>query len=189
VESAVTSTSSEAVESAQPTTRPWRARRPRTGSHQHLKPESDIEKSATGSETEIENHPPARRPGRRPKTPLMDQVGEAYLHLHDWDWLQECELARLPEVQQLVNPRQVMAEAQALRNLLIEAARRVMIDLATMPDKSGVREFLERHLEGKNVSEIARELGVSREWVNRGYRREAFRLAGMQFVTMVSRES
>jgi hypothetical protein len=120
----------------------------------------------------------------------MDQVIEAYLHLHDWDWLQECEPARLPEVQQIINPRQVMAEAQALRrNLLIEAARQVIVDLAGVPDKSGVRVFLERHLEGKNLSEIAREIGVTREWVNRGYRREGFRLAGMQFVRMVSRES
>lgn len=79
-----------------------------------------------------------------------------------------------------------MPEAQALRSLLMEVARQVVQDLATMPDKSGVRVFLERYLEGKNLTEIARELGVSREWVARSYRREAFRLAGMQFVRLVS---
>jgi DNA-directed RNA polymerase specialized sigma24 family protein len=116
----------------------------------------------------------------------MEQVEEAYLHLHDWDWLRDSELVGLPEVQQRVNPRQIMPEAQALRGMLFEATRQVIQDLTTVPDKVGVRVFLERHLEGRNLTEIARELGVSREWVSRSYRREAFRLAGMQFVRSVS---
>lgn len=46
--------------------------------------------------------------------------------------------------------------------------------------------FLNGYLAGKKVSEIAKELGVTREWCSRGYRKEAFRLAGMQFVKLVS---
>jgi DNA-directed RNA polymerase specialized sigma24 family protein len=51
-----------------------------------------------------------------------------------------------------------------------------------------VRLFLVRYLEGKKVAEIAEELGVSREWCSKAYRREALRLAGMQFVRSVSRD-
>jgi DNA helicase HerA-like ATPase len=172
------------------TTAPSPARRktqPGKISYQKQKSSSEIEKSRPKSETEIENGPPPRKPGRRPRTPLLDQVEAAYLHLHDWEWLSECELANLPEVQERINHRQVMAEAQALRCLLFEAARQVIQDLDTVPDKVGVKGFLELHLEGRNVTAIARELGVTREWVSRSYRREAFRLAGMQFVRLVSR--
>ena len=43
--------------------------------------------------------------------------------------------------------------------------------------------FLERYLEGKQVVEIAKELGVSREWCSRNYRKEALRLAATQFIS------
>lgn len=173
-------------------TRPWRARRARTGSDQQLKPKSNIEKSATKSDTEAETQnssPIGKRPGRRRKLPLMEQVEQAYLNLHNWDRLQECDLAKLPEVQQMANPRQVMAEAQLLRGILIKAARKVIVNIISGPDKRGVRIFLERHLEGKNVTEIAKEIGVSRNWVNKSYRPEAFRLAAMQFVRDLSAEA
>ena len=54
----------------------------------------------------------------------MEQVEEAYLHLHDWDWLRDSELVGLPEVQQRVNPRQIMPEAQVLRGMLFEVPGR-----------------------------------------------------------------
>ncbi len=63
-----------------------------------------------------------------------------------------------------------------------------MRDISSVRDKSSVRVFLERYLEGKTVREIAEELGVSREWASRGYRREAFNLAGMQFVRLISHD-
>ncbi len=118
----------------------------------------------------------------------MKQLEEAYTHLHDLDWLQESGLARLPEVRERVNPRQTMPEGQALRRLLIEAARQVIQDIGDVPDKSGVKLFLERYLEGRTVTEISQELGVTREWVSRAYRKEALALAGKQFVRLVSRE-
>ena len=53
----------------------------------------------------------------------------------------------------------------------------------------GVAGFLNGYLAGKSVAEIAQELGVSREWCSRNYRREALRLAGMHFVRSISVES
>ena len=127
-----------------------------------------------------------KRRGRRPKVPLMKEVESAYGRLHDLDWLQECSLAGLPEVRQLAQPRQFMPEAQALRGLLIQAARQVIEDIETVPSLAGVRLFLVKYLEGRRVSEVDRELGVSREWCSRHYRKEAFRMAGMQFVRLIS---
>lgn len=131
---------------------------------------------------------PGKRRERRPKVPLMKEVELAYVHLHDLDWLQECPLAGLPGVQEQVQPQQFMPNAQALRGLLIQAAQQVIQDIEKVPNLAGVRIFLERYLEGKKIAEIARELGVSREWCSRSYRKEAFRLAGMQFVRLVSRD-
>ena len=116
----------------------------------------------------------------------MKHVEEAYSHLHDLDWLQECQLANLPEVRDRIDPGRTIPEAQALRGLMLEAARQVIDDMGAVPDKSGVTAFLERYLVGKSVTEIAQELGVSREWVSRAYRKEALGLCGRQFVRLVS---
>ncbi len=97
-------------------------------------------------------------------------------------------MSNLPEVQAQLSRMQTMSEGQALRSLLFESARYVVRDLATVPGKSGLKTFLEGYLAGKTVTEIARELEVSREWVSRSYRREALRLAVAQFVRLVSRE-
>ena len=55
-----------------------------------------------------------------------------------------------------------------------------------MPDKTEVKTFLEMYLDGKSVTEIAQELGKSREWVSRAYRKEALALAGTQFIKLIS---
>ena len=119
----------------------------------------------------------------------MEQVEQAYTHLHDLDWLQDCDLARLPEVQEKAQPNQMMPEAQALRGLLISAAHRVIEGMGQVPGKEGVAAFLKGYVAGRSVAEIAQELGVSREWCSRNYRREALRLAGMHLVRSISVES
>ena len=113
----------------------------------------------------------------------MQQVAAAYGALHDLDTLQESELTGLDAVQQRVQPRQAMPEAQALRGLLIEAAQEIIRGLGQVPGKEWVGVFLKRYLEGKQVLEIAKELGVRREWCSRNYRKEAIRLATMQFIS------
>ena len=70
----------------------------------------------------------------------------------------------------------------------MKAARQVIPDLKTMPDKAQVRDFLEAYLLGKSVTELAQELDVSREWASRRFRKEAIGLASAQFIRMVSRE-
>ena len=112
----------------------------------------------------------------------MEQVEQAYRHLHDLDWLQECELALSPEVLEKVQPNQMMPEVQALRSLLLAAARQVIEDMGQVPGKERVAVFLTGYLAGKSVAEISQELGVTREWCSRNYRREALKLAGMQLV-------
>jgi hypothetical protein len=116
-----------------------------------LIPGPSLEKSATRLELELENPTttPKSRRGRKPKTPLMDQVEEAYAHLNDLDWLQNCRLVNLPEVRQRVRPQQTMAEAQALRGLLAQAAQQVVHDIEKVPDLAWVKLFLERCLQGK----------------------------------------
>ena len=119
----------------------------------------------------------------------LAQVQQAYTHLHDLDWLQECDLARSPEVLEKVQPEQMMPEAQALRGLLIAAAHQVVEEIGPVPGKEGIASFLEGYLAGKSVADVAKELGVSREWCSRNYRREALRLAGMHFVRSLFVES
>ena len=147
-------------------------------------------KRPTKSETETEpKAAPGKRRGRPPKTPLMEQVEQAYTHVHDLDWLQECALARSPEVLERMQPSQMMPEAQALRGLLIASARQVIDEMGPVPGKEGVATFLKGYLAGKSVAAIAQELGVTREWCSRNYRREALRLAGMHFVRSISVEN
>jgi hypothetical protein len=163
---------------------------PTKSDNQDPKPQSSSGKSATRLELEPEGPTtvPASRRGRRPKTPLMEQVEQAYAHLHDLDWLRECDLAGLPEVQEKAQPHQTMPEAQALRDLLIAAARQVARDMGQIPGKEGVAAFLLGYLAGNSVAEIAQGIGVRREWVSRAYRREALALAVAQFIRLVSRD-
>ena len=117
----------------------------------------------------------------------MAQAQDAYAHLHDLDWLQECDLRKLPGVQDRVRSTHIMPQAQALRSVLTEAARHVVRDLDSVPGKSRVTAFLEKYLEGRGVAEIAKELGVSREYCSRKYRKEALALASDQFLRLASR--
>ena len=132
---------------------------------------------------------PKRKRGRKPKKPLLEQVEAAFSHIHDLDWLQQSELSNLSEVQQRVRLHHTMPEAWALRESLIEAALQVIQDIEKLPNMTSVKIFLESYLQGKKVTEIAKELGVSREWCSRSYRRDAFRFAVTQFVRSVSRSS
>ena len=50
-----------------------------------------------------------------------------------------------------------------------------------VPGKESVAAFLSGYFVGRSAAEIAWELGVSREWCSRNYRREALTLTGMQF--------
>ena len=59
---------------------------------------------------------------------------------------------------------QLLPEAQALRVLLIEAAQQVIQETVKIPGMESETAFLKSYLAGKKVSEIARELGVTREW-------------------------
>lgn len=128
--------------------------------------------------------PRARRP--RPRSPLMREFIRAYRYLHDLDRLQDSPLVELDGVRARTNPLSVMAEAKALRAVLVEAATRAASDLAAVPTQAHVRHFLEQYLCGKGISEIAVELGVSREWCSRGYRTQAFELAAMQCERLVT---
>ena len=120
--------------------------------------------------------------GRKPKRPLSEQTSEAFLHIHDLDWLQECDLADLPEVREKANPHSTMPEGLALRGLLAKAVLQVIIDIKHIPGMTGVTAFLEGYLRGTKVTEIARQLNVSREWCYRSYRKEALSLVNIQFI-------
>ena len=80
-----------------------------------------------------------------------------------------------------------MPQAQALPSLLKEAGQQVVRDLDAVPGKSRVTAFLEKFLEGKRVGEIAKELGVSREYCSRTFRKEAFALASEQCLRLAAR--
>lgn len=69
------------------------------------------------------------------------------------------------------------------------AARQVLQDIGDVPDQSSAHYFLESYLEGKSVAQIARELGVTRSWCSRSYRKDALQLAGTQFVKLISTEN
>ncbi len=151
----------------------------------------ELDKSGAESEPEMEQvkATAGRKRGRKPKIPLLQHVHEAYMHLHDLDWLDDVGLVDMEAVQERVNPRHPMPEAQALRELLVEAAQEVMKHMDSVPGYAPMKTFLNGHLRGKSVSEIAQELGVTREWCSRRYRKEALKLASMQFVRIVSAEN
>lgn len=123
-----------------------------------------------------------KRRGRRPKVALVDQVWDAYNHLHNLDLLQESPLVFQEVVQENLNHRKFMPEAQALRLLLGQAADQVIEDTEEIQYLARTRTFLRRYLEGKKVVEIAEELGISREWCSTKYKKEALRLAVAQFI-------
>ena len=148
--------------------------------------DSDAQFAVTESAPELAR--PQRR-GRKPKALLMRQAQEAYSHLHDMDWLEDCDLRRLPAVQDRVRLAHAMPQGRALRSVLAEAMRRVLADLDGIPANSRVRTFIERYLEGCRVSEIANELGISREHCSRTYRTKAFGLASEQFLRIASRSA
>lgn len=114
------------------------------------------------------------------RTPLFRECVRAYAHLHDLDYLQRSPLVELEIVRERVNHLSAMAEAKALRGVLIEAATRAAREAGELPPLAPLRHFLEQYLVGKRVSEIAAELGVTREWCSRAYRRQALELAAMQ---------
>lgn len=134
---------------------------------------------------------PERRKSRRsqPSTQLLRRVSEAYAHLHDLDWLQESPLVELDAVRERRNAMSPLPEAQALRGLLNEGAKRAAQDAATIPARAPLATFLERYVEGRSVAEIAEELGVSREWCSRSYRRRGIEIASMQAVRFLGRSS
>ena len=113
---------------------------------------------------------------------------QAYSRLNDFDWLEKSQLSRLPEVREKADSNQVMSRAQGLRGLLMRAARQVITDLETIPDKEPVKVFLEGYLQGKSITGLAQELDVSREWASRRFRKEAIGLASARVIRMVSRE-
>ena len=84
---------------------------------------------------------------------------------------------------------QVMPDGLALREILLEAARQVLKDISGVPGKSNVHYFLEEYLKGKNVAQIAKELGVTRSWCSRAYRKDALQLASTQFIKLISVEN
>lgn len=133
---------------------------------------------------------PERRKSRQrqPSTQLLRRVSEAYAHLHDLDWLQESPLVELDAVRERRNALSPLPEAQALRGLLLEGAKRAAQHAASVPAQAPLATFLARYVEGRRIAEIAEELGVSREWCSRSYRKQALELAGRQFVSLNSVE-
>ena len=122
----------------------------------------------------------------RPDAALLQHVLEAYGHLHDLDWLQDSRLTGLEAVRERTNPLAPMPEAQALRGLLVDAAQRAADHAREVPLQAPLHLFLTRYVEGKRVTEIAGELGVSREWCSRAYRKQALKLTGMQFLRLAA---
>ncbi len=161
--------------------------RPSKSDNQVLIPPLNLEKSRPELEPERRRFPGRR--GKRSRIPLTKQMEDAYAHLHDLDWLRDSGLTKLSEVQERIDPMQTMPEARALRGVLMEAARQVLKDISDVPEKANTHYFLEEYLKGKSVAQIARELGVTRSWCSRAYRKEAFELAGAQFVKLISMEN
>ena len=116
----------------------------------------------------------------RPRSARVRQFVQAYEHLHDLDWLDRSPLVEIEAVRDRMNHLAPMPEAQALRGLLLDGARLAARHAGDLPFHAPLRLFLERYVEGKRITEIASEIGVSREWCSRAYRRQALELAALQ---------
>ena len=99
---------------------------------------------------------------------MLQHVLEACGDPHDLDWLQDSPLTGLDAVRERANPLAPMPEAQALR------AGCSWLRRSALPAMPGTYRFRRRctcssraSVEAKRVTEIAGELGVSREWCSR----------------------
>jgi hypothetical protein len=96
-------------------------------------------------------------------------------------------LVKLPAVKERLQANKTMPEGQALRGLLIEATLKAIGDLSSVAAKSNVALFLKKYIEGKKITWISREVGVSREWCTKSYRKEAIKVAAFHFLTTARR--
>jgi hypothetical protein len=126
-----------------------------------------------------------KKAGRKPRISLMAEVQRCMSTL-DLDRLSESYLINLPAIQRRIQPHRTMAAPRALREALLQAMSLTIRDIEHIPSLSNVKIFLERRLRGDSVSQIARDLNLSREWVSRHYRSRAYRLAAEMFVILVS---
>lgn len=125
-----------------------------------------------------EKSPVARR-GRIPHAAYTKAVGRTLAQ--DWYALEQCDLlTQLELVDQLViaNPSRYLSKGAAVRAILDKAAAQVVAACRQSSDRGSARiaEFVEARCRGRSVSEIARDWGLSREYVSRRVGRQAMRL-------------
>lgn len=124
------------------------------------------------------NHASVRR-GRIPHAVYVEAVGRALIQ--DWYALEQCEvLTQLELVDQLViaNPSRYLSKGAAVRAILDKAAAQVVAACRQSSDRGSARiaSFLEAQARGESVSDIARDWGLTREYVSRRVGRHAIHL-------------
>lgn len=121
---------------------------------------------------------PARR-GRIAHTTYQRLIGKGLTQ--DWYTLDRCEaLTRLELVDELVRtyPKRYITRGAAVRAILDKATDQVIAACRQSADHGSERiaTFLESRSQGVSVSEIARDWGLSREYVSRRVGRQAIGL-------------
>ena len=127
---------------------------------------------------------PTKR-GRKSGQEIQEQVILALKNLQELGLLEESPLGRLPAVRQLAETEyklSIFPTGFALRSSLLEAVNVVMKQFGEIPGYQREVRFIERFAEGASVTEISRELDLSREHVARTVQPKALRLVTKTFL-------
>jgi hypothetical protein len=120
-----------------------------------------------------------RRRGRIAHATYVRTVGQ--MLTRDWYALDDCEiLTQLELVDQLVasHPTRYLCRGAAVRAILDRAIAQVVAACRASSDTGSRRmaDFLEARQRGLSVAAVAREWGISREYISRTVGRRAIRL-------------
>ncbi|MHB8577878.1 MAG: hypothetical protein ACYDCQ_21405 [Dehalococcoidia bacterium] len=112
-------------------------------------------------------------------------VAQALLHLGDIPWLADSPLVRLPAVQaRCRDDSRLFADGRALQARLQEGISEVLRDLEGDGALARWRVLLTGVRDGKSISGVARELGLTREHVSRTYWPPVVRLVAQSLTAL-----
>ena len=126
-----------------------------------------------------------RTAGRRPRSTWARRVAFGLRHLTDPFTLRTPELVRLAAVDRLRAeryPRMAFGRALALRDLLTQAVEHACVALPHPLDR-----FLQRYAQGVPIAVIARDLGLTRQYISRAYRPKCIEAVTSEFLALVDR--
>ena len=137
-------------------------------------------------------HKPTGKGGRSSGSERPQLISLAIRHIQELEYLEESPLARLPAVHDLAYGMlkdAVIPLGLALQQFLLDSVSVVIRDFGKQAGYHRVIQFLRALVDGQPVTEISRELGLSREHVARTVQPQAVALVGRVFLVKAGHEA